>query len=280
MVKNVQSVKLSQLPSPIAIGRSAEIFPWDQGKVVKLFFAEIPSEDIDYEYKNTLEANLSGVCSMKCYEKIRIENRTGIVLDFIEGVSLTKLPEQNPIKLFAVPKILAELHSNLHKKETSSLREIKSYAISTLDLKPLKFLNSEERKKAKELIDALPDGSSILHMDFHPENIVVAKNENIIIDWRTAAKGNRAADVAYTVFLFKDAELWPGTPKLKLLFYTVVRSIILRGYLKNYISLSGITLEEINTWKLPILLLRAGVWDIDSERDSLQKQIRKILSSK
>ncbi|WP_342775347.1 aminoglycoside phosphotransferase family protein [Leptospira sarikeiensis] len=274
----MQSTKLSQLPSRIAIGRSAEIFPWGEGKVVKLFFSDIPKEDIEFEYKNTLEANKLGVCSMRCYEKIEIENRIGIVLDFIEGVSLTKLPEQNPIKLFEVPKILAELHSKLHKKETGSLREIKSYAKSTLALKPLKFLNVEERKKAEKLIDALPGGSSILHMDFHPENIVVSKDENIVIDWRTAAKGNRAADVAYTVFLFKDAELWPGTPKLKLLFYTIVRSIILRGYLKNYISLSGITLEEIDAWKLPILLLRAGVWDIDSERDSLQKQIRKILS--
>ncbi len=279
MVKNPRPTKLSQLPSPIAIGRSAEIYAWDPGKVIKLFFADIPLTDIDYEYSNTREANSLGISPMRCYEKIAIEDRTGIVLDFIDGISLTKLPEKEPLQLFSVPKILAELHANLHKKETNSLRDIRSYAKSMLHLDPLHFLSSEEKKKAEQVIETLPSGSSFLHMDFHPENVIVSDKSNIIIDWRTAARGNPAADVAYTVFLFHDAELWPGTPKLKLLFYTIVRSFILRGYLKHYRSYTGITLEEINAWRLPILLLRVGVWDIDSERNSLQKQIHQILSA-
>ncbi|MBP7738126.1 MAG: phosphotransferase [Spirochaetes bacterium] len=269
---------LSQLSEPIAIGRSAEIYPWQPGKVIKLFFAGFSPSEIESEFQNTCEADRRGVCGMRCYEKVPIENRVGIVLDRVEGVSLTRLSEKSLPAFFSLPRKLAELHAGLHGKKSESLKEIRSFAKSMLDLKPLDFLGEEEKGRAGALIDALPGGSAILHMDFHPENVLVQGDSYVIIDWMTAARGNPAADVAYTYFLMHDAELWPGTPKLKLIFYNIVRNYILRGYLKEYRKMTGMTMEEINAWRLSILLLRLGLWDIDSERDRLRTEIRAIIS--
>jgi hypothetical protein len=269
---------LSQLPEPIAIGRSAEIYPWQPGKVIKLFFAGFNITEIESEFQNTREADEQGVCGMRCYEKVTIGGRVGIVLDMIEGISLTRLSEKNLSAFFSLPRKLAELHAGLHGKKSDSMKEIRSFAKTMLQAKPLEFLDTEERRKAGELIDALPGGSAILHMDFHPENVLTKGDSCVIIDWMTAAKGNPAADVAYTFFLMHDAELWPGTPKLKLVFYNFVRNYILCGYLKEYKKLTGMTMEEIHAWRLPILLLRLGLWDIDSERDRLKEEIHRIIS--
>ena len=277
MKKQTRSITLSDLGAPIAIGRSAEIFAWKEGQVLKLFLKEIPAADIRTEFGNTREANASGACGMICHDTVAVEGRTGIILDRIDGISLTKTPDKNPLLFFTISKTLAELHVDLHKKKTKKLRDIREIAAGMLDTKPLGFLTKDERKRAKAILGVLPDGGSVLHMDFHPENVIVHGDEYVIIDWMTAARGNPAADVAYSVFLMHDAELWPGTPKLKLVFYNIVRNMILKGYLKHYRKLTGMTMEEIRRWRLPVLMLRLGIWNVASEKDAIMREIRGII---
>ncbi|PJZ49246.1 phosphotransferase family protein [Leptospira saintgironsiae] len=274
--------KKTKQPSPgksLAIGRSAEISEYGPNKILKLFFKEFPSSEVDTEYSNSVIAFSSGATSMKCYEKIKIGDRKGLIFDRLDGISLTKLPDKNPLALFSLSKILADLHLDLHNKKTKKMKDIRSEAIQVLSREPLSFLNKEEKKVAKRLIENLPEGSSILHLDFHPENVVVTKDSFVIIDWMTALKGDPAADVASTVFLFQDAELWPGTPFLKVIFYNIVRKFILKGYLKRYLSVSGMDWKDIEKWRLSILIFRLGLWNIESERVALQKEIKEIISS-
>lgn len=267
------------LGNSIAIGRSAEISEYGPNKILKLFLREVPTSEIDTEYSNSVIAFSTGATSMKCHEKVKIGDRKGLVFDRLDGISLTKLPDKKPLTFFSLSKILADLHLDLHNKKTKKMKDIRSEAIKTLSREPISFLSKEEKKIAKQLLGSLPEGSSILHLDFHPENVVVTKDSFVIIDWMTALRGDPAADVASTVFLFQDAELWPGTPFLKILFYTVVRKFILKGYLKRYLSVSGMDWKDIERWRLPILIFRLGLWNIESERPALQKEIREILTS-
>jgi len=269
---------LSDLSDPIAIGRSAEIYPWTRGKVAKLFFKTIGLQDIENEYKNTCEAVRQNVCGMACHGKVMLQGRSGIVLDRVDGISLTKQPEKNPICFFSLSKTLACLHIELHKSQTQNLREIREFAAGMLDAPPFGFLTLEEKKKAKTFISKLPEGSCILHMDFHPENVLVSKKSLVIIDWMTAARGNPAADVASSFFLMHDAELFPGLSMPKRVFYGIVRRFILHKYLKHYLKRSAMTMEDIMAWRLPILILRLGLWNIDSERNRLRNEILRLFS--
>ncbi len=278
MKKDTRTLAEADLGALIAIGRSAEIFSLGEGRVVKLFLNNIPAADIRTEFENTREANARGGCPMICHGQVAAGGRTGIVLDKIDGISLTRTPDKNPLLFFTISKTMAKLHAGLHERKTKKLRDIREMAREMLDAKPLGFLTKHERKKAKAVLDALPDGQSLLHMDFHPENVIVRGDEKIIIDWMTAARGNPAADVASSVFLMHDAELWPGTPRLKLIFYNIVRNIILRGYLKHYRKLTGMSMEEIDRWRLPVLMMRLGFWNVESERDAIIREIREIIA--
>lgn len=42
---------MPDLPPPFASGRTAEIFAWGEGTVLKLYRGEFPSSWVDYEYK-------------------------------------------------------------------------------------------------------------------------------------------------------------------------------------------------------------------------------------
>ncbi|XDD47180.1 aminoglycoside phosphotransferase family protein [Leptospira sp. WS39.C2] len=269
---------LENLGVPFAIGRSADLYDLPNNQVLKLFFPSANPKEIEAEYENTLEVSRLQVTKMHCYGKVKVGERLGIVFDRLDGISLTKLPDKNPIELFRIANTLANLHFKMHQTKSQKLRDIKQILNDCLEAKPLEFLSKDEKKIISEYIKNLPEGDSVLHLDFHPENVIVKGKEPIVIDWMTAAKGNPCADVSFTQLLFTDGELWPGTPKLKILFYTLIRKFILSGYLKSYKHLSGLTNADLNRWRLSSLLLRLGLWDIQSERENLKQQIKLWLS--
>ncbi|TGM01403.1 aminoglycoside phosphotransferase family protein [Leptospira jelokensis] len=258
---------------PFAIGRSADLYLLPNNQILKLFFAQTKKAEVDTEYENTLEVFRLHVTGMQCYGKAKVGERYGLIFDRLQGISLTKLPDKNPIELFRIADTLANLHFRMHQTKSQKLKDIKLILNECLAAKSLQFLSPAQKERIKSYIQNLPDGDSILHLDFHPENVIIQGKDRIIIDWMTAAKGNPCADVSFTKLLFTDAELWPGTPKLKILFYTLVRKFILHGYLKAYQLQSGITDSSLKQWRLSSLILRLGLWNIESERENLKKQI-------
>ncbi|MCD2349049.1 MULTISPECIES: phosphotransferase family protein [Clostridium] len=77
-------------------------------------------------------------------------------------------------------------------------------SISKVDL-----LSDDIKEKLYNYIDTLPDDNILCHGDFHPDNILITKDNAIIIDWMTAAKGNPLADVARTSVMLKFGNV-PG----------------------------------------------------------------------
>jgi aminoglycoside phosphotransferase (APT) family kinase protein len=127
------------------------------------------------------------------------------------------------------------------------------------------------------MIAGLPAGDRLLHLDFHTENVFTDGAGYTILDWQTTLRGDPAADVAMTVLLIRDAELWPGTPLIKRLLVQRIRGVVLSTYLATYQELTGMTDAEIDAWRLPVLVLRISTLDIDSERARMQREVRAIL---
>ena len=103
-------------------------------------------------------------------------------------------------------------------------------------------------EKLRAYILSLPAGNSILHYDFHTENILMDGKECIVIDWMTAVKGVPEAEVAMMDFLHHHAELFPGSSKAQLAFYTAVRTFIYNSFLKNYIKITGMSPDAPRPW--------------------------------
>ena len=126
-----------------------------------------------------------------------------------------------------------------------------------MDDETLSSLSKEDREKAKNYIMSLPEDDTIIHLDFHTGNVLVDKDGKCtVIDWMTALRGNRAIEVAMMEFLFSEAELFPGSSKLQLAFYTAVRGMIGKQYFKLYQQLMPISAEEIDKYRLLALIIR------------------------
>lgn len=273
----IAAEKIAALPGkPFTHGRSAELYDLGDGRVLKLYFPEFPESDVDLEYSNTRIAFALGCTPMECYAKAECEGRFGVILKKVGGISMTKMPEKNPLILFKAGRLIAEQHTKVQSRHSDDLPDLREKAAANLDTPQLAFLDDARREKLRAYILALPAGNSILHYDFHTENILMDGKECIVIDWMTAVKGVPEAEVAMMDFLHHHAELFPGSSKAQLAFYTAVRTFIYNSFLKNYIKLTGMRPDAPKPWYVVALVMRRA-WDIASEKEYLEGEITRLV---
>lgn len=271
---------IMSLGTPLFTSRSSEIFRWEgEDKLLKLFRKEVDRELIDGEEINTREAFAKGVTEVECFGQVEVEGRHGIILKKVEGATLIGTLGKQPSILFKASQIMADLQIEMHNTHTDKIRSYKEMVKHTLMNAPVfDYLTSEEKDRAIAKINALPDGDSILHFDYHPDNIMTHDGKSTIIDWMTSCSGAPAADVAATVFLLTEGEMIPGLSKAVAAVMQFLRRKICRSYYKKYKAQTGMTDDEVQIFRLPFMIFRLGVWTIESEIQTLQQKIREEIA--
>ena len=260
-----------------ARGRSAEVFHAGEGKVLKLFFEDYPREYAEKEYRNTKIVSELGCTSMKVYEKVEKDGRFGFVMDFIDGVSQNDMPSKNPAYIFKAGKDLARCHVAVQAKHTRELEDIRKFCCDLLDDRVMDFLTDDEKQRAAKYIMSLPDDDCVLHLDFHTGNVLVDKEGNCkVIDWMTAARGNRAVEYALMEFLFSEAELFPEASEAQRQFMSIIRGSIGRQFYKEYNKHTPVSVLTVDRYRLLALIFRRS-WDIEFEKPYLTGKIRELI---
>ncbi|MDW3219014.1 MAG: phosphotransferase [Acidimicrobiales bacterium] len=74
-------------------------------------------------------------------------------------------------------------------------------------------------------------GPSLLHLDLHPDNVMLTEHGPIVIDWDNATAGPAAADVASTWVITATSEVDSTGPERRLLEFG--RSLFVRAFLRH-----------------------------------------------
>lgn len=95
-----------------------------------------------------------------------------LVLERVEGPTMAAALVRRPWTLAAQARLLAEVHRAVHE-------------VPAPDWLPGPFDGS-----------AAGGGTALLHLDLHPENVLLTATGPVVIDWTNAARGPAEADVA------------------------------------------------------------------------------------
>lgn len=267
------------LTSPLCRARSSEVFDLGDGKVLKLYFADIDENSAGIEELNTTVAFENGCTPMECFGRATVDGRNGLIFQKLNGCSLTDMPGKNPLIVFRAGEILATLHAMVHSKSSHKLRDIRKVAVDTLQNEEIfSFLSAADKEKLIAYIENLPESDNILHMDFHTDNILCDGTNYQVIDWMTAMRGNPLAEVSMMNFLHHDAELFPGSSKFKIFLMQLVRVGIYNSFIKHYEKLTGRNSKDSREWDILAYILRLGIWNIAYERGNLQNKILQFVS--
>jgi aminoglycoside phosphotransferase (APT) family kinase protein len=143
------------------------------------------------------------------------------------------------------------------------------------DIDETSHLTDDLRRKARDLLDRLPDGQNICHGDFHPENVLITKKGPVVIDWMTACSGSSWADVARTNLILTIGVKAAGK-NIPLLLRMIVR-LYHRIYLNRYRALHPDSTDELVRWT-PVIAAARLSENIIPEREALIKIVKEGFS--
>lgn len=258
----------------IGEGYTAEIYSWGEKEVVKLFRKDFPEEDVIREYDLCEIIEALGLPVPKVRQLIDLEGRKGIIYQRIIGESLLDKMMKHPFANGKYVRQLAQIHYQIHQYKAEDLASYKDTLVWNISHN--EQITTEQKRVILDRLESLPEGGFLCHGDFHPGNIMIENDQTYILDWMTARSGNPCADVARTVLLLKDAALPVNVSGVSKLIFQVMRHRMANEYLKRYLTISGLSKEEIMKWRIPIVAARLQEWIPEAEKKALLKEIEKV----
>ncbi len=253
-------------------GRTAEIFAWDDGRILKLYRAEFPRDWADWEAKITRAISEAGVPAPRVFEVLDIEERRGIIMERVSGPSLIADLIAHLFSTVKHARLLAELHAQMHEQSIPDLpaqHDSLRRRIQEANVSP------EIQAAALQRLDRLPEGTALCHGDFHPGNVVLTAHGPRILDWPTAMCGHPLGDVARTSLILRLIE---SSPEMSIPWaLRLVRDVFHATYLKRYIQLRSVSREAIEVWLLPVAVART-VENVSYEHENLPRLIRSLMN--
>jgi aminoglycoside phosphotransferase (APT) family kinase protein len=146
----------------VGTGRSADVFEHDSGEVLRRYRTP---RDTAREVAAMEHARAAGYP----VPAARALSETDIVMERLTGPTMLNDLGRRPWRIGRHAETLAELHRRLH-------------AIDAPDWLP----------------EPLGEGDSLLHLDLHPDNVILTPRGPYVIDWPNAARGPALGDVAHT----------------------------------------------------------------------------------
>lgn len=193
-----------------------------------------------------------------------------MLMEHVKGRTLVDLLFARPWQIYGGPARMGHLHASLHRLPVGGFPGPAGPLLqrSFLDMEGL--VEEHGLSGLRPGVEWLmrqrppdPDRSVQLHLDFHPLNLIFdGRRCTAVLDWCEADVGDRHADVATTMVLFKSVELtwdgawqriasWPG------------RFFLLQGYLEAYhrrLPLERARLRYYFAWASLRRLCRYAYW--------------------
>jgi streptomycin 6-kinase len=145
----------------LAAGRASQIFDLGDGRVLRRFRA---GGNPEREATVMRHARKHGFPAPEVLE-VRDDS---LVLEHVAGRTMLEVVGRRPWTLRRNIAMLAALHERLH------------------------------RIAAPPGLPAAADGEALLHLDLHPENVILSPSGPVLVDWTNARRGEPALDVAMT----------------------------------------------------------------------------------
>lgn len=261
----------------IAEGREAEMFEWEDGKILRLGRGENAEAQVNWQELTLRQAESCGIRVPKVYGRMEVMGRPGLIMERVPGVDLLTVVGQKPWKVLQVAGICARVHARMHE------------AVASLETEPLK-VRIERLVKASDRVpddvrefvlaelEELPDGDRLLHGDFHAANIMMDGEESVVIDWPAIARGDPDGDVARTWMMHQFGALPPGTSVVLKAMAAVGRRLLLDSYIRAYRRERPLDMRLVKRWAV----VRAGdrlAEEIEEERPALLEFLRKEMAN-
>ena len=202
----------------IAKGANGAVYRYDPETVVKVYFNPDALPEIERELKNSRLAFVLGVNTAIPYDIVRVGDRYGSVMELLNADSLTKMIVRDPQHLDEPVAYYVDTLKHIHsiQVEPGELPRMKQNLLNWVEFVKNE-LPKDQYEKLHALAEKLPDPNTLLHGDYHTNNIMLQNGEALLIDMDTLSTGHPILELACMYNAFIAFNEW--TPQNCMDFY-------------------------------------------------------------
>ena len=175
----------------IAKGANGAVYRYDAETILKTYFAKDALPEIKQERENARRAFVLGINTAIPYGIVRVGDGYGTVTELLNAVSVTKLIRNNPDDLSEAVQYYVNMLKSIHavEVEDGDLPDMKEIALDWARFVSA-HIPEDQGKKLISLIEAVPKQNTLMHGDYHTNNIMVQNGEPLLIDMDTLCMGH------------------------------------------------------------------------------------------
>ena len=175
----------------IAKGANGAVYRYDDETIVKTYFAKDALPEIKQERENARRAFVLGINTAIPYGIVRVGDSYGTVTELLNAVSVTKMIRKDPEDMTLAAKYYIDMLKSIHaiEVEDGEVPDMKETALNWADF-VCNHIPEDQGRKLRALIEAVPKKNTLMHGDYHTNNIMVQNGEPLLIDMDTLCMGH------------------------------------------------------------------------------------------
>ena len=175
----------------IGKGANGAVYRYDAETIIKVYFNPNALPEIQRERELARTALVLGINTAIPYDVVLIGENYGTVMELLEAEPLSKLiirdPEHLELPLKYYTDMLKQIHSTQVKPgEMPDMKEV-ALGWAAFDKE---HLPEEIGEKLYNMVKAVPDQHTMMHGDYHTNNLMVRDGEALLIDMDTLCMGH------------------------------------------------------------------------------------------
>ena len=181
----------------IGSGYFSTVYRINKDTIIKVFNRVSDSKQIERELKLSKEAFVLGIPTAISFDVVKVEDKLGVRFEMLDCESLSQAFARRPDQYNALLDKYVGLLKKINTTECldPEIPDIKQHFIQKLEkIRPL--LEDKYYKKAKGMLEGIPDVDTLVHGDCHFKNIMLQQDELLLIDMDTLSRGHPIFELA------------------------------------------------------------------------------------
>lgn len=182
----------------IAKGANGAVYRYNDETILKVYFGKDTLPEIEQERANARKAFIMGINTAIPYGIVRVGEEYGTVTELLNAVSVSKMIRENQDNVEEAVNYFINMIKHIHtlKNEDLDLPSNKETFKSMIEfLKP--HLPKEQIEKLFALANEVPETNTLLHGDYHTNNVMIQNGEAVLIDLDTLSVGHPIFELGY-----------------------------------------------------------------------------------
>lgn len=196
----------------IGRGANGQVYRLDPDTIVKVYYNSDSLPDIHRERELARKAFVLGIPTAIPYDVVRVGDRYGSVFELLNAKSFSKLIAAAPDRMDEYVGLYVDLLKKIHATHVKpgDMPRMKDVAVGWTEFLR-DYLPQAQADKLCALVRAVPERDTMLHGDYHTNNLMLQNGEVLLIDMDTLCVGHPVFELASMYLGFVGfGELDPG----------------------------------------------------------------------